>query len=177
MYTTLTGLACIALKPGISAWAQAVQSVGVHAQLQNASPWTSKRAQNNGPISKNREYKQYRVHYFGHFGGPGPYPLQGSVACVSTRPRKKGWRSPVAATPTPTHEGPLVIGTGWGGTSAWHLVPVPILVEWGGVRKNRYRESLSESHVALTISWPSFNDSIRLLDFGHGALQHMRAIS
>ena len=31
----------------------------------------------------------------------------------------------------------------------------------GGVRKNRSRESLSESHV----------------DFGHGALQHMQAIS
>ena len=31
----------------------------------------------------------------------------------------------------------------------------------GGVRKNRYRESLSENHA----------------DFGHGALQHMRAIS
>ena len=29
------------------------------------STWTSKRAQNNGPIS------QYRVHYFGHLGGPG----------------------------------------------------------------------------------------------------------
>ena len=27
-------------------------------------------SQNNGPISYNREYKQYRVHYFGHFGGP-----------------------------------------------------------------------------------------------------------
>ena len=32
--------------------------------------WTSKRAPNNGPISQNREYRQYRVHYFGHFGGP-----------------------------------------------------------------------------------------------------------
>ena len=33
---------------------------------------TSKRAQNNGPISQNREYRQYRVH-LGHFGGPGTY--------------------------------------------------------------------------------------------------------
>ena len=36
-----------------------------------ASTWTSKRAQNNGPISQNRECRQYRAHYFGHFGGPG----------------------------------------------------------------------------------------------------------
>ena len=33
--------------------------------------WTSKRAQNNGPISQNGDYRQYRVHYIGHFGGPG----------------------------------------------------------------------------------------------------------
>ena len=33
--------------------------------------WTSKRTQNNGPISQNREYSQYRVHYLGPFGGPG----------------------------------------------------------------------------------------------------------
>ena len=31
------------------------------------STWTSKSAQNNGPISQNREYRQYRVHSFGHF--------------------------------------------------------------------------------------------------------------
>ena len=29
------------------------------------------RAQHNGPISQNREYGQYRGHYFGHLGGPG----------------------------------------------------------------------------------------------------------
>ena len=33
--------------------------------------WTSKRASNNGPISQNRDYRQYRVRHFGHFGGPG----------------------------------------------------------------------------------------------------------
>ena len=33
--------------------------------------WTSKSAQNNGPKSQSREYSQYRVHYFGHFCGPG----------------------------------------------------------------------------------------------------------
>ena len=37
--------------------------------------WTSKRAQNNGPISPNRDYRQYRVRYFGHFGGPGTSQL------------------------------------------------------------------------------------------------------
>ena len=36
-----------------------------------ATTWTSKRAQKNGPISQNREHRQYRVHYFGHFAGPG----------------------------------------------------------------------------------------------------------
>ena len=29
------------------------------------------KAQNNGPILQNREYRKYRVHYFGHSGGPG----------------------------------------------------------------------------------------------------------
>ena len=34
--------------------------------------WTSKSAENDGPISQTREYGQYRVHSFGgHFGGPG----------------------------------------------------------------------------------------------------------
>ena len=28
--------------------------------------WTSKRAQNNGPTSQNREYRRCRVQYFGH---------------------------------------------------------------------------------------------------------------
>ena len=37
----------------------------------SSSTWNSKRAQNNGPISQNRDCRQYRVHYFGHFGGPG----------------------------------------------------------------------------------------------------------
>ena len=32
------------------------------------STWTSKRAQNHGPISQNREYRQYRVQYLGHLG-------------------------------------------------------------------------------------------------------------
>ena len=35
------------------------------------SPGPPKSAQDNGPISQDREYRQYRVHYFGHFGGPG----------------------------------------------------------------------------------------------------------
>ena len=39
------------------------------------SSWPSKRAQNNGPISQNREYRQNGIHYFGHFGGPGWLPL------------------------------------------------------------------------------------------------------
>ena len=41
--------------------------------LGNYCTWTSKRAQNNGPISRNREYGQYRVHHIGHFGGPGKH--------------------------------------------------------------------------------------------------------
>ena len=28
---------------------------------------------NNGPISQNRDYRQYRVRYFGHFGAPGTW--------------------------------------------------------------------------------------------------------
>ena len=36
-----------------------------------APTWTSNRAHNNGPICQNREYRQHRVHYFAHFGGPG----------------------------------------------------------------------------------------------------------
>ena len=48
----------------------------IETQITSASgtsthTWTSKRAQNNGPISQKREYRQYRVHYFGNFGGPG----------------------------------------------------------------------------------------------------------
>ena len=32
---------------------------------------TSMSAYNNGPKSQNKEYRQYRVHCFGYFGGPG----------------------------------------------------------------------------------------------------------
>ena len=35
----------------------------------------------HGPISPNREYRQYGVHYFGHFGGPG----------ISVAPCFRGW--------------------------------------------------------------------------------------
>ena len=47
--------------------------------------WTSKRAQNNGPISQHREYRQYRVHYFGHFGGPGTL-----IGAPATKLRSQG---------------------------------------------------------------------------------------
>ena len=39
--------------------------------LASGAAWTSKGAQNHGPISQNREHRQYRVHGIGHFGGPG----------------------------------------------------------------------------------------------------------
>ena len=51
---------------------------------------------------------------------------------------------------------PLVLGTEREGTSAWHLFPVPLLGEWGD-GKNRYRESISRSHVAMTISQARFS--------------------
>ena len=48
--------------------------------------WISQKAQNNGPKSQNRDCGQYRVHCFGHFGGPGmqdPYALKrGSYVAV-----------------------------------------------------------------------------------------------
>ena len=47
------------------------QAAAVHPRLGGSSTWTSKRAQNNGPISQNGEYRQYRVHYLGYNGGPG----------------------------------------------------------------------------------------------------------
>ena len=57
-----------------------------------ATTWTSKRAQNSGPISQNREYTQYRVHYFGHFGGPGTYLFRGEVYLAL--PEDRSWRPP-----------------------------------------------------------------------------------
>ena len=41
--------------------------VDVYTYIQYA--WTSKRAQNNGPICQNREQRRYRAYYFGDFGG------------------------------------------------------------------------------------------------------------
>ena len=32
-----------------------------------------------GPISQNREHRQYGVHYVGHFGGPGKCIIQAVV--------------------------------------------------------------------------------------------------
>ena len=34
-------------------------------------PYDPQSSQNNGPISQNREYKQYWVYHFRHFPGPG----------------------------------------------------------------------------------------------------------
>ena len=47
-------------------------SLSIHPPI-HLSTWTSKKAQNNGPIFQNREYRKYRVHYLGHFGGPGTH--------------------------------------------------------------------------------------------------------
>ena len=41
------------------------------AKSLDPTTWTSKKAHNTGPIFQNREYRKYRVHIFGHFGGPG----------------------------------------------------------------------------------------------------------
>ena len=55
-----------------------------------AGTWT-KGAQNNGPISQNRESSQYTAHYFGHFGGPGKQcRVRGALSSKAT-----GSRSPV----------------------------------------------------------------------------------
>ena len=43
---------------------------------------TSKRAQNSGAISQNRDYRQYGVHYLGHFGGPDIPSILGMQAIV-----------------------------------------------------------------------------------------------
>ena len=50
------------------------------------STWISKRAQNNGPISEDRDHRQYRVHYFGHIGGPGTV-IDPSQQPLNPRPR------------------------------------------------------------------------------------------
>ena len=42
-----------------------------HESCASRPTWPSISAQNNGPISPNREYKQYGVLCFGDFGGPG----------------------------------------------------------------------------------------------------------
>ena len=53
--------------------------------INGGATWTSKSAQNNGPISQNREYRQYRVYYFGHSGGPGRFvALQGHAGIQSS---------------------------------------------------------------------------------------------
>ena len=60
-----TLLGSSAIRPGIPKYRRRI-SAGIPKYC-----WTCKRAQTNGPISHNREYRQYRVHYFGHVGGPG----------------------------------------------------------------------------------------------------------
>ena len=57
-----------------------------------ALSWTSKRSQNNGPISQNREYRRYGVHYFYHFGGPGlGWALQAEASCQLLLRMKFAW--------------------------------------------------------------------------------------
>ena len=50
----------------------------------SACTWTSKRAQSNGPISPNRECRQYRVHYFGRSWSPGSPSIRQSKRDAGT---------------------------------------------------------------------------------------------
>ena len=52
--------------------------------------WISKRAQSNGPISQNSECRRYRVHYFGHFGGPGTSWFSVDMIRYRFEPRQEG---------------------------------------------------------------------------------------
>ena len=96
---------CIAERPWSSLWAETRKVFGFTSMwwcaailvileikqvpvLQEAFAWTSKRAQNNGLISQNRDYIHYRVHYFRHFGDPGGW-VSIDTACGDPIPKLK----------------------------------------------------------------------------------------